>query len=348
MSPPALYPQNFPLSRLPLPVLHPVYQNPTSCSSKRTNAPAALFRTSSHNTEMSKILHSSFQKRTTISVTSTGNESFTADTALPLPSQFSNQYNIFCHHTRWNKKEVENIMPKDTIYVSILREPAAMYESLYGYFRLDLGFGVPLTEFISRPEFYYYNESLIDEYSWIFTRIFGRNPMTSDFGIIGDKEQKSLVNVYGKINEIQQRFSLIMIADQMEESLVLLRDLLCWKWRDVVAFRVNKRIFAPVSLDEETKEKIRAWNKADLLMYKHFLLIFEKRKEQYGLKKLAKDVKKLRRITATWREWCLKGDSFKNKFVNVTFGEDEFEELLDYPAVGNLYTDLTKMSEYVS
>ena len=78
--------------------------------------------------------------------------------------------------------------------------------------------------------------------------------------------------IAAKIDEIDRRFALIMITEYMDESLVLLRQLLCWDWDDIVVFRVNARKsqYKTVSLPDELKEKIRAWNAADHLLYQHF------------------------------------------------------------------------------
>lgn len=62
---------------------------------------------------------------------------FTTNLTLPLPSTFSTkEYNIFCHHTRWQEDTTVKLMPLNTVYVSILKEPAAMFESMYNWVKL--------------------------------------------------------------------------------------------------------------------------------------------------------------------------------------------------------------------
>lgn len=42
--------------------------------------------------------------------------------------------NMLLHHMRFNKTEIEAIMPKDTVYLTILREPSAQFESAFTYY----------------------------------------------------------------------------------------------------------------------------------------------------------------------------------------------------------------------
>uniref|UniRef100_A0A2L2YHC1 Galactose-3-O-sulfotransferase 3 n=1 Tax=Parasteatoda tepidariorum TaxID=114398 RepID=A0A2L2YHC1_PARTP len=46
-------------------------------------------------------------------------------------------YNILCHHLVFNKVAIEAVMPKDSIYLSIVRHPVSMFESLYEYDELQ-------------------------------------------------------------------------------------------------------------------------------------------------------------------------------------------------------------------
>ncbi|XP_072017686.1 galactosylceramide sulfotransferase-like [Amphiura filiformis] len=43
------------------------------------------------------------------------------------------KYNILCHHTRFNEENIVNLMPSDSVYITILRDPVTMYESLFTY-----------------------------------------------------------------------------------------------------------------------------------------------------------------------------------------------------------------------
>ena len=56
---------------------------------------------------------------------------------------------------------------------------------------------------------------------------FGKNQNLWDFGMTPvEMESPRLVN--RKIEELSQEFDLVMIAEKMDESILLMQDLLCW------------------------------------------------------------------------------------------------------------------------
>ena len=56
---------------------------------------------------------------------------------------------------------------------------------------------------------------------------FGKNQNLWDFGMTPEEmEVPRLVNQ--KIDQLSQEFDLVMIAERMDESLLLLQDLMCW------------------------------------------------------------------------------------------------------------------------
>ena len=45
--------------------------------------------------------------------------------------------NILCHHMRFDKEQVASVMPKNTKYFTILREPGDLFASFFDYFHLN-------------------------------------------------------------------------------------------------------------------------------------------------------------------------------------------------------------------
>ena len=235
---------------------------------------------------------------------------FTPNLTLPLPSALSDHFNIFCHHTRWHEANTVSIMPTDTVYISILTDPASMFESLYNWVNLDVRYGVPLEKFMENPHKYYKNSTNKD---------FAKNPMVFDFGLDQeDFDRRSVIN--NKINELDQRFSLIMITEFMDESFVLLRELLCWEWEDLVVFRVNSRRYQyKKKLSPETARRIREWNQADTELYEYFLQRFQAQVAKYGAERMTQDVETLRDLTNRWYNFCVQKEIAKNDTVDLRF-----------------------------
>merc|ERR550519_2311328 len=93
----------------------------------------------------------------------------------------------------------------------------------------------------------------------------GRNQMLWDAGLparLMDNETA----VSEKIAEMENTFDLVMIADRFDESMILLKDLLCWDYRDVVNFKLNARKDSKkISLTAEARAALREYLAADYL-----------------------------------------------------------------------------------
>ena len=56
---------------------------------------------------------------------------------------------IFATHTRLNPDEHRKILHKDAIWVTAVRDPTTLFESLYNYFYLSGTYGKTLTEYLN-------------------------------------------------------------------------------------------------------------------------------------------------------------------------------------------------------
>ena len=189
---------------------------------------------------------------------------------------FYRQPNFLCSHTRFNKKPMNWLFPPESSkYVTILRNPVDQFESAFNYFKLGkfVGSGVDpvdtLKKFLESP-LSFYNKS----FNPIF-RSLARNPMMFDLGLSKKYFQNSTaVNEY--IRFLDKEFDLIMIMDYFDESVVLMKRLLCWEIDDILYVKLNERLDKDkaTSLSEEVKENIRRWNKADVLLFNYFNATF--------------------------------------------------------------------------
>ncbi|KAL4648189.1 galactose-3-O-sulfotransferase 3 [Arapaima gigas] len=212
---------------------------------------------------------------------------------------------IITNHMRFDYTEVRHIMPNDTMYITILREPASMFESLFTYYnQYCLTFKrVPdgsLETFISHPWRYYRAKDKDSMYA--------HNTLTYDLG--GDKDHSATDTAYVKdfIAQIDSIFSLVMISEHFDESLVLLRHLLSWDLEDVLYIKLNMR--APNSkhhLSNDLAVKIRTWNWLDTKLYDHFNATLWRRLRELGLSCVAKEVQLLRSMQDKLLRGCFGG-----------------------------------------
>ena len=194
------------------------------------------------------------------------------------------------------------MMPRDTIYVTILRSPLTLFESIYTYLGLPKAFGnethpLPMMAFLIDP-FKYYSVSDVNMH-----RRYGRNPLLYDLGL-DPEDMDSDFKIAHAILEVQTRFHLVMLMEYFDESLILLKDLLCWDFDDVAYLKLNARE-TPHEITPYTKDMIEKWNGADEHLYRYFNITFWKRVRRYGLTRMKRDVRKLRELNERLTKRCV-------------------------------------------
>ncbi|GAA6217090.1 galactosylceramide sulfotransferase-like [Lates japonicus] len=112
------------------------------------------------------------------------------------------------------------------------------------------------------------------------------------------------------IHNLSKHFDLVLIAEYFEESLILLKDKLCWTMEDIIYFKLNARKSSSVSqLTPELRAKALEWNGADWRLYQHFNATFWARVEAYGRERMKQEVNELRRRNAEMKAICIEGGS---------------------------------------
>lgn len=214
-------------------------------------------------------------------------------------------FNIMCNHMRFNEAEVAKVLPADTTYITILRDPAELFESSFHYFsRLipstwKISGDNKMEVFLNDPELYYDPEG--------FNAFYLKNLLFFDFGQDNNLPLDD-PRVEEGIRAISKRFHLVMMVEHFEESLILLKDVLCWDMDDLLFFKLNARKGSTVSkLTPELRARALQWNAIDWKLYQHFNATFWRKVEEYGLKRMAEDVAELRRRNAEMATICIEG-----------------------------------------
>ena len=86
-----------------------------------------------------------------------------------------------------------------------------------------------------------------------------------------------------QIDEIDSTFDLVLLTEKYSESMILLKDLLCWDYGDLTSLTLNAH-------DEKTKSKVsregrkrlQEWMEADYFLYNHFKEKFELEVDSFG------------------------------------------------------------------
>ncbi|KAK0155043.1 Galactosylceramide sulfotransferase [Merluccius polli] len=214
-------------------------------------------------------------------------------------------FNVICNHMRFDEAEVAKLLPADTVYVTILRDPAELFESSFHYFGrlVPLTWKIPgedkLREFLRDPHYYFDPEG--------FSSFYLKNLLFFDLGQDNTLEAHD-PRVEEGIRSIARRFQLVMLVEHFEESLILLKDALCWEMDDVIFFKLNARKGSTVSkLNPELRAKALRWNAIDWKLYQHFNSTFWRKVDAYGRERMAEDVEELRRRNAEMAAICIEG-----------------------------------------
>ncbi|XP_021487693.1 galactose-3-O-sulfotransferase 2 [Meriones unguiculatus] len=222
----------------------------------------------------------------------------------------NHRFNIMCNHLRFNLPEVQKVMPNDTFYFSILRNPVFQLESSFIYYKNY----VPafqrvksLDEFLADP-WKYYNDSVG------LKNVYAKNNMWFDFGFDNNAPAETAY-VRTCLSEVERQFHLVLIADHFDESMVLLRRRLRWQLDDVVSFKLNARSQRTVShLMSESQERVKHWCALDWQLYQHFNRTFwAQLHAELSPRRLREELEQLRVRRRELTTLCLQDPEPKNK-----------------------------------
>ncbi|KAH3774106.1 galactose-3-O-sulfotransferase 3-like [Dreissena polymorpha] len=149
------------------------------------------------------------------------------------PPPQGQHYDILCCHVIYNKYNFSQYMPSDTVYIAIVRDPITRVESAIRYFNMYPN--VNLADFALDPLKYdttphsMSNNRMAFEFGFPL-ELFPRRKIR-----IPDKEKRA----QDYINVVINDFSLIMINERMDESVILLKRILGWSFKDVVYQKQN-------------------------------------------------------------------------------------------------------------
>ncbi|XP_064464261.1 galactosylceramide sulfotransferase-like [Ornithodoros turicata] len=211
--------------------------------------------------------------------------------------------NILTDHMRFDKSEVARMMPDDSLYVTTLRRPEEAFESLFSYFDFKSHLGKGLEDFVNDVN----TTTRLKEHR-VFRDRYGFNQMSFDLGFRSeDVDNATAVDEFVKF--VGKTFHLVMIADRLDESLILFKHLACWTTEDIVAFKVNSRMDAyKVPMTPHVRERLKALNHVDLKLYEHFSAVFDGKVRRFGEQQMAEEVRELRTLREKYHDVCVEAE----------------------------------------
>jgi hypothetical protein len=109
--------------------------------------------------------------------------------------------------------------------------------------------------------------------------------------------------VDAKINEVDETFDLVMVAERFDESLVLLRQLMGWSADTVTSLKLNAQT-KKAGLSVQARATLAEWLAADYKLYNHFKAKFERTVEDFGSARMSRELEELREANREAAERC--------------------------------------------
>jgi len=107
------------------------------------------------------------------------------------------------------------------------------------------------------------------------------------------------------VDEIMSMYSLVMITEYMEESLILMAHTFNWSLDDVRFFSVNKNANSEERRDGELVAKVNAWSAADAALYARANETFWRKIDEYGVDRMSVAKQELMRRNQELFDHCV-------------------------------------------
>lgn len=135
---------------------------------------------------------------------------------------------------------------------------------------------------------------------------YGRNQMAFDLGF-NQRFFDTPRIISNFIDAIDSMFHLVLITERFEESLILLKHLLCWSDNDIITFQHNMRAeeFSKNFISSKSKKIIKKLNLADQMIYDHFYSKFDKIVNSFGKERMRQEVNQLKNLTEKLYQECV-------------------------------------------
>ena len=166
-------------------------------------------------------------------------------------------FDMMNNHLQYNREKQLAVTPNAT-FIATLREPVNHFESAFAFFKIPdkLPKTVNSTENPLKNFFRLQHD--------VQTKLFKGNHMRAYFGM-------PKMNVHDVIKKIEDKFGLILITDYLDESLILMKNLLCWDLDDMlyISSHVRKASYR-IPISPSLARKIERYNSEDKQLYDHF------------------------------------------------------------------------------
>lgn len=251
------------------------------------------------------------------------NESITQYNTLPPPS--GRTFGILCHHVVYNQEAWASVLPPHAVMIGTIREPFAHFVSTVDYFNplaLSKIAGTshdPVKTYLQNPLQY---EGMGPAYSFLNNRQafeYGVHP-----DVIMNKDVDAFIDYITTV--LSRQFKVVLIAERLDESLVLLKRRLNWTLSDIMY--ANKNIRMPgkphrYQVTEDLRELHKKYAVFDYILYEFFYKKLEEEIRSEGPLFLT-EVKHFTNTRAKAERFCHQFSKPKSMVIAKTQFNEEF------------------------
>lgn len=211
-------------------------------------------------------------------------------------------FDLLCNHVIYNKEQFTKYLPKDTVFVGIVREPFDQFLSSVYYYKYR--WSVPyLSRLPSINPVKYLLESPNQYEPKRRHDSFTRNRMSVDFGLPEElfhtiDKQKILPH----LRKLNSEFKLVLIKEYFDESIILLRRMLNWNLRDVLYVSKNSLKYVP-KRNVRDRHLHKQHSFLDYCLYNFFLRVFWRKVRQQG-EDFHMEVAYFRQLRSAIEDYC--------------------------------------------
>ena len=250
-------------------------------------------------------------------------------------------FNILVDHAVYNREALSKTMPEDTVYITSIRHPYSQFKSMMRYYNLAKIVGLPANN--TDPVKTYLNN--IKEYEAKYkspesaklrhcipdNMSLAQNQMAFNLGFplgfpTGTPDlSHNTTFVRQWLHSIEDNFKLIMLVEYFDESLVLLKRLMCWKTKDILYFTKNEASYTyKFEINYQKNLDIyKNFSNVDFMLYEHFEYVFWKKVSQEG-RGFIEEVQHFKRIRSNIIKFC---DKVKQPGKSITIEGTGWSEM---------------------
>ena len=186
-----------------------------------------------------------------------------------LPPPVNTSFDILCHHVLYDKEAWDKVLPLGYALIGSVRDPWELFKSMLRYmdpwYIETMKSQDKVATFLQDPLKFEPNDTQLS---------FTNNRMSIEFGVIPDIiKTRNFTGFQEFLQKIGQEFDLVIIAEQLDESLILLRRFLNWSLKDILYTSKNVRNMTYPAKDIPRKtdlDKFKTFCAFDYLLYDFF------------------------------------------------------------------------------